>query len=267
MKKTNIFLAIPLSFGSKALYREVGKSWGGRVFGYLFVVQLIFWAFICIGIQSQFSMWVVQDAPAVLSQIPEISITNGVVSTDVEEPHFITNPENPDEVWFVIDTTGQYTELTQDILGGLMTENKVYIRQQSSLNEVRMYDLSTVPQFNMNADTVKGWLDLARTLLFWVLLPLCALGGFIWRLLLGLWYGLLGLIPNGFLAEKSDYGVIYRTAIVAMTPAMFLKLLKTLLHLNIQLFWLLSFAVGFGYLVFGLWAQSEEGRDKPEEFV
>jgi len=267
MKKTNIFLAILLSFGSKKFYREVGESWGGRVFGYLIVVQLIFWAFVCIGIQSQFSLWVVQDAPAVLSQIPDITITNGVVSTNVEEPHAIVNPRNPDEIWFLIDTTGQYTELTPEILGGLMTEDRVYVRQQSSLNEVRMYDLSTIPQFFMNKDTVEGWLDLARTLLFWVLLPVCALGGFIWRLLLGLWYAVLGLIPNGFLAEKSDYGVIYRTAVVAMTPAMFLKLLKMFLHLNIQMFWLLSFAVGFGYLMFGLWAQSEKPAEQAGEFV
>ncbi len=262
MKKTNFVAAMGLAFGSKKLYREVGKSWGGRIFGYLILLELFCWVFLAAELHQNFSWWVANKAPSIIDQIPTITIRNGEVETDVEQPYFIQNPWEPDaRPLFIIDTTGTYTELGDNAEGGLLTKDKVYVRQNPNLNEVRMYDLSTVQDFTLNAEFVQSWADRIAGLVFWVLLPICALGAFLWRLLLGLWYGLLGLIINGFLAEKSDFGVIYRTAIMAMTPAILLGLLKALTNVHIPYFWFISFLVAMGFLIFGLHAQS---TDKPE---
>lgn len=262
MKKINFVAAVGLSFGSKKLYREVGKSWGGRIFGYLILLELFCWVFLAAEMHQSLNAWVDAKAPAVIDQIPTITIENGKVRTDVEEPYFIRNPWEPDaRPMFIIDTTGTYTELGDHAEAGLLTKDRAYVRQSSSLNEVRMYDLSTVQNFTLNAEIARSWMDRVAGLVFWVMLPLCTIGAFLWRLLLGLWYGLLGLIINGFLAEKSDFGTIYRTALMAMTPAILLGLVKSLTDVHIPFFWFISFLVAMGFLIFGLRAQS---TDKPE---
>ncbi len=262
MKKTNLVAAVALAFGSKKLYREVGKSWGGRIFGYLILLELFCWVFLAAEMHQDFGWWMANKAPAIIDQIPNITIKNGEVQTDVEEPYLIQNPWEPDaRPMFIIDTTGTYTQLDDHAEAGLLTKNKLYARQQSNLNEVRMYDLSTVQDFTLNAEIVRHWADRIAALVFWVLLPVCAIGAFLWRLLLGLWYGLLGLIINAFLAEKSDFGAIYRTAIMAMTPAILVGMLKSLTDVHIPYFWFISFLLAMGFMIFGLWAQS---TDKPE---
>lgn len=262
MKSYSIFTAPFFSFFHKDFYREVGKNWKGKIFGYLILLQMFCWALICLHLYTEVSAWIQNEAPKVINQIPHISIVNGEASTDVEQPYTITDPTRPDRVLFVIDTTGQITKLDDSMKAGLMTRDHVYVRQKSSLNEVRVYDLSKIDRFELDAAKVSGWADMIRKWMMLAFFPFAVLGAFLYRLFIGLLYSLIGLLINAFLTQKSDFGEIYRVAIMAMTPVLLLKLVKNMTGIHIPMFWGVCIVVTLFYLAFGLFALSRRSEDE-----
>jgi hypothetical protein len=254
MESYSIFSAPFLSFFHKGFYRDVGNKWGGKIFGYLVLLQMFCWALILLHLQAGFSAWLKNEAPKLINQIPHVSILNGEASTDVEQPYRIVDPFKKGRVLFVIDTTGKITELDNSTEVGLMTKNKVYIRQRSNLGEVRVYDLSKIQHYELDAAKVSGWADTIRKWALLAFFPFAVLGAFFYRLFIGLLYALFGLLINAFLTDKHDFGQVYRVAIMAMTPAILLKLVKVLTGMRIPMFWGICLVVTIFYLAFGLFA-------------
>jgi len=254
MNRYPVVSGLLLSWFHRDFYRQVGKNWRGRVFGYLFLVEMFCWALLCAHYHVQFSRWVREEAPKLIQQVPHITIDQGVASVDADQPYRIVDPDHPDSVLFVIDTTGQVTELTDDIRGGLMTRDKVYVRQRGSFRETRVYDLSEIPHYDLDSETVSGWLETIRKWALWVFFPFAVIGGVIYRLVLALIYSLIGLIINGFLAARQSFGGVFAISVMAMTPMMLIKTVKMLTGMTIPVFWGISFAVTVGFLAFGLFA-------------
>ncbi len=265
MESYSIFSAPFLSFFHKDFYRDVGKKWGGKIFGYLILLQMFCWALILLHLQGGFSAWLKNKAPKLINQIPHISIVNGEASTDVEQPYRIVDPFKKGRVLFVIDTTGSVTELDDSMEMGLLTRDHLYFRQRSNLNEVRVYDLSKVDRFELDATKVSNWTQLIRRWMMLAFFPFAVLGAFLYRLFVGVLYALFGLLINAFLTEKSDFSQVYRIAVMAMTPAMLLKLMKILTGVRIPMFWGICFVITLFYLAFGLFAlhASPESETEP----
>ncbi|MCK5879990.1 MAG: DUF1189 family protein [Holophagae bacterium] len=254
MESYNIFIAPFFSFFHKDFYREVGKNWKGKIFGYLILLQMFCWALVCLHLHTQFSAWIQNEAPKIINQIPHITIVDGEASTDVEQPYTITDPFKSGRVLFVIDTTGAITELDDSMKLGLMTRDHVYFRQQNSLNEVRVYDLSKIDRFELDAAKVSGWADLLRKWMMLAFFPFAVLGAVLYRLFIAVIYSLIGLLINAFLTGKADFGQVYRVSIMAMTPVILLKLVKNLTGIHIPMFWGICVLITLFYLAFGLFA-------------
>jgi hypothetical protein len=108
-KRFTYFDALWQSFFSRSLYIDVAKRWGGVGFLYLLFIVIIgllpSTAKLQIGLQQIRG----DEAEGILRQIPEITITDGVASTNVETPQFIKDPHNG-KVLAIIDFTGRYTD-------------------------------------------------------------------------------------------------------------------------------------------------------------
>ncbi len=86
MKRFSIFHLPVLSFFSSALYRDVARHWRGVCFGYLLLLLLLCWIPPMVKMHRGFAGFLRDDAPAVISQIPEIRIRDGLASTPEDRP-------------------------------------------------------------------------------------------------------------------------------------------------------------------------------------
>ena len=148
MKKYSIIHLPVLSFFSKDLYRDVGLNWKGICFGYLFIFLAICWIPIMVKIHTGFSAFVKNDAPPIIDQIPEITITDGQVSIEEPQPYFIKDPDNND-ILAVIDTTGTITSPSDANAFFLLTENMMITQTEF---ETRSIDLSQFDGFSISGD-------------------------------------------------------------------------------------------------------------------
>ncbi|TKJ38924.1 MAG: hypothetical protein CEE38_04300 [Planctomycetes bacterium B3_Pla] len=79
--KTYSIFHIPVfSFFSKELYRDVGMHWKGVNFLYLLLLLAICLLPTTIKMYIGFANFANNEAPAIIEQIPEITINNGKVS-------------------------------------------------------------------------------------------------------------------------------------------------------------------------------------------
>lgn len=253
MKRYTYFHGLILSFFSKAFYRDVGLNWAGTGLLYIAVILALLWIPTVIKMQREFAHFVDNDAPAMTKQIPAVTIKNGVLSTDVQTPYFIKNPDDGTPL-AVIDTTGQYTSLDETPATVLVTKNKVIAKNR---NETRIYDLSTVESFEIDRARVEGWLGTAKQWLIPVLYPLAVLFAFIFRAVQILIYALIGLAFASMLHTSLNYKTLMRLAAVAITPVLVLDLLLEFLPFKIPLWTILGIGVALGYLFFAVKSNSE----------
>ena len=111
MKKYSIIHVPVLSFFSKALYRDVAVHWKtGLCFAYLLLLLAICLIPTAIETNAIFSGLIENQAPAIVKQVPEITITDGKASIAEPQPYYIKAPDSDDNL-AVIDTTGSITSL------------------------------------------------------------------------------------------------------------------------------------------------------------
>lgn len=249
MEKPTVFHALAFSFFSRDLYREVARNWRWQSFLYLLMLLAICWIPRVISGYVSLSTFAKEDAPKILRQIPRITITDGKVSTDADEPHYITDPDTG-KVLAIIDTTGQVASLAGTDAEILVMQDRLIVRK--SEHETRVYDLSTVESFSIDRDKAEAWL---RTLVAWgpiLVFPFLVLGSYVYRTVQALIYAVLGLLLNFIAGASLGYPAILRVAMVAVTPAVVLKTLLSVTGIDLPLAWLASFAVAMGYLYFGI---------------
>jgi len=255
MKRYSILHAFVLSFFSKSFYQDVGRRWLGTGLLYLAIVLAVLWIPSVIKMHLGFTKFAREEAPPITNQIPKITITHGQVSTDVQTPYFITNPNNPSESpLIIIDTTGQYQTLDNTPARILLTKTKLIAKSE---RDTRIYDLSTVDSFYVDKVRVQGWLDTAKGLFGFVAYPLFLLGSFVFRAIQILIYGLVGMLFARLLNVNLDYKTLMRLAAVAITPVLILNLLLEFLPFHIPLWWLIGTLIGLGYLFFAVKSNAE----------
>lgn len=253
MKRYTYFHGLILSFFSKAFYKDVGLNWTGTGLLYIAVILALLSIPTVIKMQRDFAHFVDNEAPAMTNQIPAVKIKNGVLSTDVQTPYFIKNPDDGTPL-AVIDTTGQYTSLDQTPATVLITKNKVIAKNRT---ETRIYDLSTVESFEIDRARVEGWLSTAKQWLILVVYPFAVLFGFIFRAVQILIYALIGMAFASMLHTSLNYQTLMRLAAVAITPVLVLDLLLEFLPFKIPLWTILGIGVALGYLFFAVKSNSE----------
>ena len=269
MKKFSIIHIPALSFFSKELYRDVGLNWKGVNFSYLLLLLAICWIPTMIKIHVGFSNFVNNETPAIVNQVPEITITDGQVSIKETQPYYIKDPDS-DEPLAIIDTTGQIESLEGTNAFCLLTGNKVIIKEGEFEN--RTYDLSNVKAFAVDSERITGWLHIGRKFLTVVIYPFALLGSYLFRIVQALIYAAIGLLFALWCKVTLSYATLLRLAVVAMTPCLLAKTIFGLADIHLPYATLISLVITLAYLFFAVKANSEiiliqeEAKD-PEEMI
>ena len=250
MKKFSIIHIPVLSFFSKDLYRDVGLNWKGLCFAYLLLILAVCWIPAILRINTGFAGFVKNDAPAVVEQIPEITITDGQVSIDEPQPYYIKIPDTNDIIG-VVDTTGSI-ESPQDANAFFLLTKTSIIMKQSNF-ETRTYDLSQVKSFTVSGDGIIKLLHIIKKFLFIILYPIALLSSYVYRIIQALIFAAIGLLFASMCKVSLSYGALLRLAVVAMTPCMIVKTVFSLVGVYFPCIGLLYIVITLAYLYFAVY--------------
>jgi hypothetical protein len=256
MKKFSIIHVPLLSFFSEALYRDVGLHWKGTGFAYLLLLLAVCWIPAMIQIHTGFSNFIANDAPPVVNQVPQITITNGEVSIEEPQPYYIKAPDS-NQVLAIIDTTGTITSLEDEDTLCLVTGTEVITRKNDV--QTQTFDLSKVEHFVLDGDRIMGWLHTAKKFLVILIYPFALFSSYAYRIIQALIYAAIGLLFAKWCNTTLSYAALLRLAVVAVTPCIIVSTVLPIADVHLPwyapLFYLL---VALGYLFFGVKACSEQ---------
>jgi len=263
VKRYSIFHPLVMSFYSPSLYRDVAQNWKGVGFLYLLLLLSLAWIHPIVRLQ-QTAVGLMQTlGPAVLEQVPTITIRQGEVSIAEPQPYVIEVPGS-DTPLAVIDTTGQTTpENTQAFL--LLTKHQAIVRKNRY--ETRTYELSGIQELTVDRTTAERILDGCRRWLAVLAYPLAVLGSCVYRILQVLIYAAIGLLFARLLKTPLEYPELLRLSSVGITPAVVANTLRGAAGYSSSLvWWFFCFLISMGYLLFAVRVNSsaEPGeRDYP----
>lgn len=246
------------SFYSKPLYRKVARRWKGAALGYLLLLLAICLLPEALKMQVEISRFARQEGAALARQIPDITIRQGEVSTDVATPYFIKDRDGAPLA--IIDLTGRYTSLDHTPARFLLTRNRLIYRRRG---RIKANDLSNVQNFHLNRARAERWLGVARKWLVPTLFPLGLAFVFLYRIIQALVYALIGVLLARPLKVSLDYLTLLRLAIVAVTPAIIVDTLHSALNLRTALWGPICFLIAMGYLLFALRCNTPQVDDYP----
>jgi hypothetical protein len=255
MKKYSIIHVPVMSFFSNDLYRDVGLHWKGTGFGYLLLLLAVCWIPAMIKVHTGFSNFITDDAPLVVNQVPEITITNGEVSVEEPQPYYIKAPDS-NEVLAIIDTTGTITSLQDEDTLCLVTRREVVMRKSDV--QTQTFDLSEVEDFVLDGDLIMSWLHALSKFFAIVMYPFALFGSYAYRIIQSLIYAAVGLLFAKWCHTTLSYTALLRLAVVAVTPAIIINTVFGVTGVRLPYAWLLYLLVALAYLFFGVKACSEQ---------
>jgi hypothetical protein len=241
------FTGLVLSLFLPAFYRHVARSWGGIGLLYLILLFTLTWIPALVKIHLGAQKFAQEDFPKVAEKLPDITIKNGKISSPVEQPLEIK--DDMGNVVFVLDTTGKINNLEQTKAMILITETKLFQRDQ--LNNIQIHDLSTFPDFDFTKERVQGWVDTATTWLAVSLYPLFMIGSLIRALVIMLLASIAGVVANSAFNARVTYGGLLRFAAVGMTLSVYLDTGLGLAEIQVPFWFLIALALTVVYVVFG----------------
>lgn len=249
VSRYNIFQAIFMSFYSRNLYKDVGQNWGGKTFLYLFILLALSWIGDTIQIQSGLSRMYARTSNAFVAQIPVMTIKQGILSTPEKKPYIIKEP-GTENLFAIIDTSGKYTDISNTKADILVTQNKIFNRQDE--HETRIHALPTTFSAVINPEVINGYvksgINYAWIFIFTFLLIL----SFIYRILQSLLYAILGKIFSAISKSNVSYGSIVQITMVAITPAIVLSTLCNLVMFDFPHEYLTYFVISMLYMIYGI---------------
>jgi Protein of unknown function (DUF1189) len=260
MESFSMLRAFILSFYSRDLYREVVKKWKGPGLVYLAVLLVFCWAAQMMKVQTGITHFVRQDGAVLVHHVPDISISDGRVSTNVETPYYIKDRNGT--VVAIIDLTGQYTSLKNTSAKLLLTRDHLLFKNNGKM---RTTDLENVKSFHMDQARAEKWLHFVRTWVAIVFFLVALVFSFIYRTIQALIYALIGMLFAGIMKVKLDYLTLMRLAIVAVTPAIIVDTLHGLWNIHTPLWSLVCFVIAMAYLAFGIKANASQKAETPEQ--
>ena len=257
MQKYNLLHPLFLSFYSKSLYRDVAKNWRGMVFLYLLLLLAVSWIPTAVEAHWRFDHYAEKNLLPLVEQIPMITVKDGEVSTVVETPYFVLDPETKREI-AVIDLTGEYTSPEDIDAQILLTRNRLFMKY-TNRPETRMYDLSGIKEFTLTQEIIRDWIELDRDWLAIVLYFFVLLFSYAYRTLQALLYGAIGLLFAKLARTRLSYSSSVRLAIIAVTPVIVIDSVREVLNMLFisTPWWIGAFVIAMVYLFFGVKANSK----------
>lgn len=261
MKRYSIFHLPVLTFFSKDLYADIGLNWKGVNFLYLLLLLAVCGVGAMVKMHRSLNNFIINDAPAFIDQIPEITIYDGQVSIKEDQPYYITSPDSG-QVLIIIDTTGKIKSLEETEAFCLLTKNKVITKKNEIQNDT--YNLSTIKSFSVNSEQITGWLKFGGKFAAPVIYPFALIGSYVYRIVQVLIYAAVGMLLALICKTKLSYATLIRLAVAAITPGIIVYTILALAGSAIPLYWYLIAAIG--YLFFAVKSvSSEQAQAQPAE--
>ncbi len=238
-----------LSFFHQPFYRDVARYWRGLAFVHLLVLLALTGAAFMFHFKTLATVFVNEQAPAILAQIPTITIESGTVRTGVDQPYRIYRA-NGGPLFAVIDTTGEITSLRQTEAMLLLTRSQLMARIGAGGS--RIIDLQPIEKLELTRDDIAQWL---QTSLNWapiILFPLMLFFSFCLRSVQVLIYGGIGVIAAMLWKRPLPFGATVAVGIMAMTPVILIDTLFMVFALDVPFWGTGSFVVALAYLLFGI---------------
>ncbi len=255
-------LHIPvLSFFSKDLYRDVGLNWRGTCFGYLLLLLAVCWIPWMVQVHTGLNEFVKNEAPKMVSQIPTITIKDGIASIDEPQPYYIMHPDSND-IAGIIDTAGTITTLADSNAFALITETEVIFKEDDL--QTRTFSFEDIKDFTLNHAKLNKWLSTFQKLAVPVMYPSVLAFSYVYRIIQALIYAAVGLLFAYGFKTKIEYPAMLRLAVVAVTPAIIINTVVSLSNVVFRGMWLLYLAIAMAYLAFGVKAVSEAQQPENE---
>jgi hypothetical protein len=220
MRRYSILQAVPLSFFSGDLYRDVARSWRGIGLAYLVLLVALLTLVVVIRMHLALAGWVNRDAREFVGQVPRIVIRRQVVEVDGAMPLTIRDSRTGAAL-AIIDTTGAVTSLDGQEARVLMTGDHIFYRK--SVAETRVFNLSGVTDFTVDSARAGRWLGIFATWGTPIATPFVFGGLFCFRLLQQLLLALVGLLVGRLARVGLDFSGHMRLAAVALTPALVIE--------------------------------------------
>ncbi len=249
-----------MSFFSAELYRDAAAHWRAFAFGYLAVVLGIVWLVTVAVLHYRFGRWVANDAPAIVAQIPPLSVKNGELSAEVEQPYFLKD-ETTGKVLVVIDTTGTVTTLEQAGARVLLTKTEAIV--ENNPREIRVYRLNTIGDFAVDQKRMQGWLSWLANWLGFILFPFALAGSYFYRVIQILIYAGIGFVFARILQVQLSYQAAMSVAILSITPPVLLSTAVQLTQATVPFPWAFWFLIAMSYLFFGVYSNRSPDQRSP----
>lgn len=250
---TSLLRAPLASFYSRPFYREVAARWRGASFLYLLLVLALCWIPFLWGVYGNWARFAGTEAEPLLAQIPPVTISGGVVTADVPQPHSITDG-GTGTVFAIIDTTGQVQSLDDVDAKMLLTRTQLIVRKGE--RETRIYDLSSIENFSLDRDRVRGWLNVSAAWGPPFVYVLMILFSCVYRVLQALVFALIGLAFRPAPGLAPGYPGVLSLALVAVTPAVIVKTVLDLVGATFPFRELVIALIAIAYLYLGVKASA-----------
>lgn len=258
MRKYSYAQAPFLSFFSGDFYRYISNEKTGTGFLYLFILLAIYVVPTVFKAESGFEDFIQNEAPKIITQVPEITISNGRASIEEPQPYTIIDPDT-NKPLVVIDTTGQVTSLQNTEARVLLT--KTYVIYEKNEYETRTYDLSDVGNLVINQAFINDWIAIAQGYFIVVLYPFILLGLFIAQIIRMLIYAVLGMVFVKMLKASNDYSSLLRLSVIAFTPVIIMQAIVEIMEIPIPASGLIFFLIAMMYLLFGVSSSRSPGSE------
>lgn len=242
-----------LSFYSAPFYREVGRELSGSWFGYLFFLVTLCAIPGMVGGYGLISDFFGKELPAVISQIPPVTVSGGQASIDPPGPHVVLSPSDNSPL-LILDTSGQVTSLDNTKATMLLTRDRMLLRQDSG--EPRVFPMSGLDNGVIDEALLESWRTTIWNWMTVIYFPVAALMSFLFRVLQALLVAVVGMLYARRLGVPIDYQGALRLTVFASTPAIVVSALRDALGLASNLGTLFDFVLVLGYIHFAVRANA-----------
>ena len=221
----------------------------------LLLVLAISWAATLLKMHLMLRTFAKRDFPALVKDVPPVTIQNGVVSSPVSQPYTIEDPQTHRPL-AILDTTGEITSLDNTSAIILVTQNKLILKENGN-GQTRIQDLSKINSFFVDRSRLAGWMDLVSRWSAIAMFPIMLVGSLAYRLIQSLIYGLAGMIFSSIFNARLSFPALMRLSVLAVTPVIVLNTALDLAGLSVPAMWLLCFVMAMVYLGLAVRANAE----------
>lgn len=247
--------ALWLSFYSRPLYKEVFTQWRGVGFIYLLLLALVQTIVSTSQMDAQLKLSIRDYAPSLVSQIPAVTIKNGVASTPEPKAYEVINPQTQKRLALIntaLDKAPTDLGDTPIFLGKTAFQT---FKPDGKMQEI---DFKTIDSLKVEQADLLKILKFVANWGAYVLAPFMFILQTAVLMFEVIFFSLFAWISLRMMEPKVPYKTILRLTAVALTPAtIFSIIFNTFLPADsFSSFFYVLFAVG--YISFAVYAIKNE---------